>query len=360
SRENRQKGAIPVGSLVEGAGRVNIPAAWSALTQGVLIHTIASVPAAPTFYDLQASIQGKTVKPLESLTRTLHLRPATGHPYEVTFGAASGVPSVSARAIPASWWTLPPATSLTGGTGKDVDARITVPAATAPGLYTGYLLARARDTVTGRVWRLRLPALVVVEVTDNSAGEGDGKSTVLNGFGYATTDTTFVTNAVLSDSVNNDWSTYAVDIPSGLERLDLSVRGTNGNDDEWDLFVYDERGLVLADTYEALPANDPSLSVPSLDKGRYRVVVSLTDTSPESRNTTDPRGVPFVLTVDLVGAASPGAQVAGTKTTRPAPKPRPGGNTGTLPATGVPGLPLQMLGVGAIAAAALIGTRRRR
>ncbi len=360
SRENQKEGAIPVGSLVEGAGRVNIPAAWSALTQGVLIHTVASNPASPAFYDLQASIQGNTVKPQESLSRTLHLRPATSHPYVVTFSAASGVPSVNARAIPPSWWTLPPATSLAGLAGKDVEARITVPAGSAPGLYTGYLLARAQDTVTGRVWLLRVPALVVVEVIDSAAGEGDGARAEIDGFGYAVTDTTFVTNVVLSDSVNNDWSTYAIEIPKGLERLDLSVRGINGNDDEWDLFVYDDRGLVLADTFEALPADDPSLSVSGLEAGRYRVVVSLTDTSPESRNTTDPRGVPFALTVDLVGAASPAATVAGTKTTRPPAKPAPRGDTGTLPATGIPGVPLQMLGVGAIAAAALIGTRRRR
>lgn len=267
SRENRQKAAIPVGSLVEGAGRVNIPAAWSALTEGVLIHTIASVAGAPTFYDLQASIQGNTVKPRESLTRTLHLRPATGHLYELTLAAASGVPSVNAKAIPPSWWTLPATTFVSGASGSDVDARITVPAETTPGPYTGYLLARVRDTVTGEMWRLRLPAMVVVEVTDAFADEGEGKRSDVNGFGYAITDTTFVTNIFISDSVNNDWTTYAVDIPAGLERLDLAVRGTSGNADEWDLFVYDERGLVLADTFQAPPENDPTLSVSGLEKG---------------------------------------------------------------------------------------------
>jgi subtilisin family serine protease len=342
SREDGLKTLAAVGPLVEGAGRVNLPAALSALTQGVRLYTAGS-PASAAWYELQPSFQAGTAKRLDSVTRTLRIDPATGHPYAVSFRAASGAPSLNARTIPASWWTLPPATSVAGGKAGSVSASLTIPAGSTPGYYTGYILADVVDQATGQRWALRMPAFVAVEITDDDAGEGPVEVT---GFTKAEDSALLYTGVT---GVSSDFPLYGIEAPEGLERLELRLEGDNAND-TWDLFVYDRYGMVVADTFLALPSQSASLSLANLEPGEYRIGVSLTD--PGGGN-TDADGAPgraYRLSADLIGAASPKASavLGGRRTPPPAPRPGP------LPATGV-GSSWYVLGVLALGAALGLG-----
>jgi hypothetical protein len=220
-----------------------------------------------------------------------------------------------------------------------------VPAGTAPGYYTGYLYADVLDRDTGKRWSMRLPALTVVEMTDADAGEGPGKLTEVEGFSASYFPTTFLL-VVVADGVNSDWPMQVIDVPEGLDRLDLAVRDTSGRGDIWDLFVYDEAGMLVSDTYLAAPSTDASLSLSGLAPGRYRIAVSPTYPSQETFGTFEPYGPTFVLSADLVGAASPSARVEPAPAAPPAPAPAPAPRK-PLPATGV--------GVSLIPAAVLLG-----
>ncbi|HEX9696211.1 MAG TPA: S8 family serine peptidase [Actinomycetota bacterium] len=320
SRENDFPAPVPVGPLVEGAGRINVPAAIDAITGGIVIYTAAAKPSAPAMHEWQSSFQAGTVKPQQTTSRTLTLHPATARTYSVSLRAAAGAASVNAATIDPSWWTLPAATSVSGRAPKNVAASLTIPASAKPGHYTGYLLADVTDTTTGVRTTLRMPVLAVVEITDANAGEGP---VAVNGFTKAIDNSGPFTGA---SGIESDFPIYAIDAPDGLERLDLTLAGTGS--DTWDLFVYDRWGNVVADTFLA-PPGPASLSLAGLLPGEYRVAVSLT--LPEGGNTAadGPRGRAFTLTADLVGAAS--AKVLGTKKAAPAPKPA----VGPLPATGV-------------------------
>lgn len=346
SREDATKPLSPVGPLVEGAGRVNLPAALSTMTEGVLIYTSGD-PGRPASYELQPSIQAGTAKPLETVSRRLSLDPPTAHTYSVSLRAVSGAPSVNAGAIQPSWWTLPGGVTVLGGTTSQAEVALTPPAGTRPGYYTGYLLADVRDGATGKRWSLRLPAFLVVEVTDASASEGAGARAEMAGYTKAVSPALLYTSLT---GVASDWPLYAIEAPEGLSRLDLHLAGTSGASDVWDLFVYDRYGMVVAETLNALPSEDATLSLSNLAPGPYRVAVSLTIPSEESAGVEDPRGVPFRLTADLIGAASPVPRVKGAKFTAPRQRPRPG----PLPATGVPAAASLALGALALGLAALL------
>ncbi|MBI4728269.1 MAG: S8 family serine peptidase, partial [Acidobacteria bacterium] len=170
SRESGTTLIRPVGPLVEGAGRVNIPAALAALTEGLVIYT-AGDPAAPKWYELQPSIQAGTAKPGEAVRRRLVLHPAAGGRFAVRFRAARGVPSVNTGAIAPSWWRFPRSVEVNGGD-AGVEAVLSVPKGTAPGIYTGYLLADVVDRQEGSRFKLRLPAMAAVEVVDFDRAAG--------------------------------------------------------------------------------------------------------------------------------------------------------------------------------------------
>ncbi len=347
ARENTGSDPRSVGSLVEGAGRVNVVAALDALTQGVLVYT-AGNPTKPAEYELQPNLQLGTAKPTQTVVRTLRLDPQTSHAYSVSFRAVSGTPSINARAIPPSWWTLPDARTIAGT--EDAQIGLTVPAGTLAGLYTGYVYADIRDETNGRRFTARLPALVSVEVIDLSALEG--VKTTITGYAYATDPTTFLTLVAL-DAVNNDWPTYALEVPKNLQSLKLDLTGVSG--EEWDIMVYDKYGVAVADTFRALPGA-ASLTLTNLAPGQYRVVVSRTLPDPTT-TTTDPRGAPYTLTVDLVGAASvlpAPTQVQGRKRTRPKP------SGGSLPSTGVPDTAMFVLAILGLASAGGIAFALRR
>lgn len=350
ARENAIEGKpLPVGSLVEGAGRVNLPAALHALTRGVVIHTSGNL-ARPAFYDLQSSIQGRTLKPGGQLTRELEIVPAVDRTYDVSFRALSGVPSIHAGAIAPSWWTLPAPTTVSGGATSKVGVAITVPLGTKAGSYTGYLLADVTDRAAGKTWTLRLPALATVEIADVDAAEGAGHLAQLDGSAKASFPTTFLP-VVVEDNVGADWFIYMVEAPKGLRLLNLGLVPSAGND-MWDMYVYDEYGMLVADTVLAPPSLDAALSLPDLPPGRYRIAVGIT--TPSADTFSSGASVPFKLNADLVGAAT----ILPKPPTRK--KAAPSVKGGGLAATGVPvasSIALGLLGLGA--AGALASSLRR-
>lgn len=346
SRESSGDAAIPVGPLVEGAGRINLPGALAALTQGVLIYTDGD-PASPAPHELQASVGFGTVKPTETIARTLRLDPATSHRYTVSFRAASGPPSLIGSVIPPTWWTLPAPATVSGGP-VTAGVALTVPAGTKAGEYTGYLLADVLDATNGKRFSVRMPAMVVVEIVDLDASEGDDHSTKIDGYSAAGDPSTFLT-LVVTGAVNSDWPMYAIDVPAGLERLDIDVTGTQAGE-EWDLFLYDRYGVAVANTFRAVPTSSGSLSVSGLAPGEYRIAVSRSVPSPFA--TDDPvRGSQYFLSMDLVGASSKlPATVKGVKSPRrSAPRAKPAG--GPLPATGLATTGLYVLGILGLGAA---------
>lgn len=344
SRENLFPSPRPVGPLVEGAGRINIPAAIDALTGGVVMYTAAAHPTRPMPHEWQASYQAGTMRPAIPVERVLLLHPANDASYSVSFRAASGPASVNAGTIPASWWTLPDPVSVAGGRPSPATATLTVPEGTAPGNYTGYLLADITEAATGKRTTLRMPALAVVEVVDYDAGEGP---VTVKGFTKALDNAVAYTGVT---SVESDFPLYAVNVPP-LGRLDLTLSGSGS--DTWDLFVYDQHGNVVADTFLA-PPGAASLSLTGLT-GPYRVAVSLTMPEGGSTEADGPRGRAFTLTADLVGVAT--TKVKGVKRVAPKPAapPRP------LPATGIgAGSAPLLVGVALLIGLALAPARLRR
>jgi subtilisin family serine protease len=335
ARENRLKPLPPVGPLVEGAGRINLPEALKALTGGVVIYTDGS-KTAPAPYELQPHFAGGTAKPGGDVARRLVIHPATNAAFSVSFRAAAGTASINAKTIAPSWWTLPPDVSTSGGRDAAADVKLSIPAGIPAGTYTGYLLADV--TGPGVATTLRLPAMVVVEVVDYSAdagstGAADGATSLYGAQQTYTGALNFVAGSAglpVPDGVVQDMPTFAVEVPEGLQSLEIAVDGAGsfaGTAGSWDLFLYDATGVDVADTWASSSA---SLSVPGLAPGRYRIAVVLAEPSATAAAFEDPRGVPFRLTVDLVGAATKRpTQVGGV---RQPPKRRTGG----LPATGVP------------------------
>lgn len=338
SRENQFETPRPVGPLVEGAGRVNIPAAIDAITGGVVMYTPAKRAAAPAPHEWQSSYQAGTVRPGEGVVRPVRLHPANGRAYSVSFRAAAGVASVNANTIAPSWWSLPGPVVVSDGSPRDVGIGLTLPNDTKPGLYTGYVLADVTDAATGARTTLRMPALAVVEIADYDAGEAPVGIT-----GH----TKAIDNAVAYTgltAVESDFPMYAIGVPQGA-RLDLTLGG--GGSDTWDLFVYDETGNVVADTFLA-PPGAATLSLSGLEPGEYRVAVSLTIPAGGNTSTDGPQGRAFTLTADLIGAATP--KVAGVK--KQAPKPLQVEPSAPLPATGI-GAPARAAWL--LAAASLLG-----
>lgn len=352
SRENTIAPLPPVGPLVEGAGRINLPAAISAMSDGVLIYT-AGDPKSASWYELQPSFQVGTVEPTQTVTRAVTIHPATTHRYVVSFRAVAGTASLNASVIPPSWWTVPAPATVSAP--EEASISLTVPDGTKPGYYTGYVLADVTDTATGARWTLRMPALAIVELADYDPAEGNGQ--IVDGFTKAKGRSVAFNGVV---GVSSDWPMYAITVPAGTEKLNLSLNGQDSSD-VWDLVVYDETGLSIADTFTSAPSTSASLSLSGLDPGLYRVAVSLSIPDGGNTDASGPRGRPFQLTADLVGAVTP--KVLGVTRSRPgsAHGARAVPNRGLLPATGVSShraIALVMLAASVGLAAVLRGRKR--
>lgn len=331
--EVRNRAADPyVGPLAEGAGKLRIGRAISALRNGVVAYSAASgigADAGTGHRDLQGSWQIGAVAAGSTQTQrfVLHAAPSAG-PLTAGFSFVSGNPSDSSSALPESWVTLPGTASIPGGGDALVSFTVAVPPGAPAGTYTGAVLVPLSD---GQV--LRIPVFASVALHDssgapeNTPGPQARIASALDVFGK---DDTSWPSAVgtAGTGANADWLVYPVELAGGLDSARFSVYDAAAGNETYDLYLYDQKLDLLASTHPfaspgvtdktANHARGPStatapqvLSLPTPAAGRYYLTVNRAKIG----GTTSGDFGAFVLTLDEIGKAD----LAVTKTDAPDP-----------------------------------------
>jgi hypothetical protein len=305
SREARTPDEVvdPVGSLVEGAGRINLPEAVRAITGGVLIYSDPNIRPFTNAGQAQLDVGG--VAPGQRTSRSFVLDPATPGTYSVTFSAAPGAPSRETAVLPNSWLSLPGGVAVSGGNSKVVPLRVTVPRGAEPGYYSTYVFA----TVTGPAGFsqvLRLPVLAVVRSIDTESGEGVSAQGDFEGGILALQASVFPGNPGLLTGASSDYPLFPFTARAG-ETVEIRTWQTVASLDELDLFVYGEDAIVVAHTYDPAPgpptveSNPAVLTLTGLEPGPYMVAVN--NTYPECPELTcDWFELPYRIEIDRIAA----------------------------------------------------------
>jgi subtilisin family serine protease len=329
--EVRNGAADPyVGPLAEGAGKLNIGRAIAALRGGVVIYSAASgsgVDAGTGPRDFQGSWQIGAVTAGSSATQKFVLHNAPRAPATIVrFSFIPGRPSDGSRAIPTSGtgaWTitLPSPTGLTGGgsagTDKVVDVKAKIPAGTAPGVYTGALLATLSN---GTVLHLPVFAVVALHDTDPAAGNVPGAQGAYTSARdvFAKDDTIWPSAAGAALGSTADWLVFPVELAPNLGSGKFAVWDTAAGDETYDIYVYDanldlvasshplEGGATVVPLQVTRPASTEAaptiVTLTAPPAGRHYVAVSRARIG---RGPIDPIGDfgSFRLTLDEVGAS---------------------------------------------------------
>jgi subtilisin family serine protease len=298
--QERNGAADPyVGPLAEGAGKVNVGRAISALRDGLVVYSAASGSGADRGTgprDLQGSWQVGAVAAGSSASQNFVVHPAPGSAAtKIAFSFQPGNPSDGSSAIPTGKraWTVKLPTSATVRAGKDtvVTFALTVPSTAAPGLYSGVIVGQS---ATGQT--IRIPVFAAVALQDRSAAANNPpgpQARVTSGHDvFGKDDTTWPSVAGSAGTGSGaDWLVYPVDIGSGGREARFTVYDAAAGDETYDLYLYDSSHRLVASTHPfAAPgvtdrvANNsrpPStaatpqvLSVASPAAGRYFVAVS--------------------------------------------------------------------------------------
>ena len=321
--EARNGAADPyVGPLGEGAGKLNVGRAIAALRDGVIAYSAASgtLDTAGTGpRDLQGSWQVGAIAARKSQSQgfVLHAAPGVGQA-TVTFAFEPGNPSDGSRAIaPAkgSWSVkLPGKTTVRAGRDAVVTFGLTVPAAAAPGSYTGAVVARVSNGQT-----LRIPVFASVALHDGSVAAGNApgpQARVVSARDvYGKEDTIWPSAAgTAGTGAGADWLVYPVDLAGHLQQARFSVYDAAAGDETYDLYLYDGNlGLVgsthpftpggttdpVANAQRAAstPASPQVLAVGNPAAGRYYLAVNRAKIG----GTTAGDFGAFVLTLDEIG-----------------------------------------------------------
>jgi len=319
-----------VGPLGEGAGKVRINQAVQALRNGVVIYsagsgTGASAGTGPRDFQGTWQIGAVTAGTAQSQKFVVHGAPGSGK-VKVTFGFSGGHPSDGSRAIPTSGagaWSiqLPGTTSVSGD--AIVTFKLTIPAGTAPGLYTGVVLATTTQGVT-----LRVPvfAAVAMHDPDPAAGNAPGPQAVASlADAFAKSDTLWPSVVGSAGTgAGSDWNIYPVELASGLAEARFKAVSA-GNNEAYDIYLYDAAlnlilsthpfappgqasGVTDTPTYETRPPSTTSapaaLTIGTPAAGRHYVVVNRAIVGKVGPQPAGSFGG-FTLTLDEVRAAGP-------------------------------------------------------
>jgi subtilisin family serine protease len=299
-----------VGSLAEGAGKVQISAAIAALRDGVVIYSAASGSgdAAGTGpRDLQGSWQVGAVGAGTTVEQRFVIHSAPGAAQaKVTFSFAPAHPSDGTQPIVTSgtgaWsMTLPKPTTVKSGTDVVVTMKLKVPAGASAGIRTGTILATVGgvtgvDGTPGVGQLLRIPVFAAVALHDSNIANGNtpGPSAVIHTARdiFAKSDT-FWPSAVGQPGTgsNADWLVQPVELAADLTEAVFTAWDTAGLGNTYDLYLYDAGFDLVATTHpfatagvtdtQANDARGPStaadparlvLSVPA--GGRYYLAIS--------------------------------------------------------------------------------------
>lgn len=252
--EVRNGAADPaVGPLAEGAGKLDIGRAVTALRDGLVIYSAASGtgPDAGTGpRDLQGSWQVGAIGAGTSATQRFVLHAAPGAAStKVTFGFAAGAPSDGSKAIPADWpIRLPTPTSVKSGRDAIVTFRLDVPASAPAGIYTGTVVARTTAGVT-----LGIPVMVAVALHDADLAAGrqaGGQHTVVSVRDvFAKDDTLWPSAAGAAAGATADWRVLPIDLTGGLAEARFSVVDSAAGDETYDLYLYDAQFNLIASSH---------------------------------------------------------------------------------------------------------------
>lgn len=311
-----------VGSLAEGAGKVNVGRAIAALRDGVVVYSVASGSgdAAGTGpRDLQGTWQIGAVAAGASVAQrfVVSAAPEAG-PATVAFAFDPGQPSDSARSIPttgADAWTVELPSPLTMAPGGDafVELRATIPASTAAGTYTGVVLVSVggvpdADGTPGAGQLLRVPvfASVAIHDPDPATGNAPGPQAALDTAVdvFAKSDTTWPSAVGQPGTGSNaDWLVHPVDLAAGLSAATWTVWDSAGRD-TYDLYLYDQRLDLVASTH---PFATAGVSDPDEASGRP----PSTAVAPSTLSVRTPAGGRYHLVVSRAGVGRTGLQPAG-------------------------------------------------
>ena len=309
-----------VGPFGEGAGKIDVGRASSALTSGLVAYSAgpaAGADAGPR--DFQGTWQAGAVAPGTSSVQrfVLQAAPRSG-PFAVSFSLWPGRPSDGMRVLPSSWVRLPGGLTVQAGGSATVDFRLSVPATAGPGAYGATVLVRLSS---GTI--LHLPVLVTVPLHDadtaaGSVGAQGAYASDRDVFGK--TDTIWPSVLGAANGAGADWTVFPVDLAADLGEVVVSAWDTTGAADEtYDLYLYDSRLDLVASTHpftsdrsgvtDATAARTPSSeSAPALLRvatpagGRHYLAVN------RAHVVDDPPGYPtqsvgsFALRLDEVRA----------------------------------------------------------
>ncbi|HTK45660.1 MAG TPA: S8 family serine peptidase, partial [Patescibacteria group bacterium] len=304
-----------VGPLGEGAGKVRINQAVQALRSGIVIYSVGSGTGAdagtgPRDFQGTWQIGAVTAATTQSQRFVVHGAPGIAK-VKVSFSFSGGHPSDGSRAIPTSGagaWSiqLPATTSVNGGGDTIVTFKLTIPASTAPGLYTGVVLATTTQGVT-----LRVPvfAAVAMHDPDPAAGNAPGPQAA------AALDDAFAKSDSLWPSVigsagtgaGSDWNVYPVELAAGLSEARFSAWATSGGD-AYDIYLYDAALNLVTSSHPFLP---PGQASGVTDTSAYETRPPSTASAPQTLSVGTPAAGRHYVVVNRAVVGRPGPQPAG-------------------------------------------------
>ncbi|MGH7540471.1 MAG: S8 family serine peptidase, partial [Gemmatimonadota bacterium] len=258
-----------VGPLGEGAGKIDVPRALTALRDGVVAYSAASGSGADAGTgprDLQASWQIGAVHAGASLTQDFVLHAAPGVSAKARFEYLAGRPSDGSAALPTSWLKLPPGvTHVRSGRDQVVKLTVTVPPQAAAGAYSGSVAVHLSNGQT-----LHVPVFASVALHDSSTAAGNEpgrQGRIVSGTDVYAKWTTVWPSAAGSSGTGAgaDWLVYPVELADALGEARFSVYDAAAGDETYDLYLYDAAYSLVASTH---PFAAPGVTDVAANDGR--------------------------------------------------------------------------------------------
>jgi subtilisin family serine protease len=294
-----------VGPTGEGAGKLNLGRAVSALRDGAVIYSTASgsgADAGTGHRDFQGTWQVGAIQAGATQTQrfVLHAAPGAG-PLSATFSFSSGHPSDSASPIvlaKKSWSvTLPGKTKIARGGDAIVTFSLGVPSTAAPGTYTGAVLVTLSN---GQTLHVPVFASVALHDANTSAGNAPGpQAGVVSAHDvYAKDDTTWPSALGQAGGATADWLVYPVQLGSGLSRARFAVYDADHGDETYDLYVYDA-------SYGLFSSTHPFSAEGVTDRNANATRGPSTQSSPQVLTLTSPAAGTYYLVVNRAKVGGP-------------------------------------------------------
>jgi hypothetical protein len=255
--EVRNRAADPhVGPLGEGAGKLNLPRALTALRDGVVMYSAASgtgQDAGTGARDLQGSWQIGATTAGAAHSQSFVVHSARGAPRaQLRFSFVPDNPSDGSRAIAVgkNAWSLglPSTVNVSGGGDAVVKFTAKVPASASPGHYTGTVVATVSN---GQVLRIPVFATVALHDSNTAVGSAGAQASVGSAADmFAKWDTVWPSAAgAAGTGAGSDWLVFPVELGSGLREAHFRVHDAAAGDETYDLYVYGSDFGLRASTH---------------------------------------------------------------------------------------------------------------